>query len=73
MLKNVVSLFDGISCLQIALNRLGIPYENYYASEIDKPCITITQKNYPSTIRPIAVLLTSTEDTILTGKNIQSL
>ena len=50
-MKNIVSLFDGISCLQIALNRLGIPYENYYASEIDKPCITITQKNYPSTIQ----------------------
>jgi len=50
-MKNIVSLFDGISCLQIALNRLGIHYENYYASEIDKPCITITQKNYPSTIQ----------------------
>jgi site-specific DNA-cytosine methylase len=49
-LKNVVSLFDGISCLQIALGRASIPYENYYASEIDKHCITITQKNYPSTI-----------------------
>ena len=33
------------------MNRRGIPYENYYASEIDKPCITITQKNYPSTIQ----------------------
>jgi len=50
-MKNVVSLFDGISCLQIALNKSGIPYENYYASEIDKPCITITQNNYPSTIQ----------------------
>jgi len=49
--RNVLSLFDGLSCLQIALNRRGIPYENYYASEIDKPCITITQKNYPSTIQ----------------------
>ena len=49
-MKNVVSLFDGISCLQIALGRASIPYENYYASEIDKHCITITQKNYPSTI-----------------------
>jgi site-specific DNA-cytosine methylase len=48
--RNVLSLFDGISCLQIALERAGIPYENYYASEIDQPCITITQKNYPNTI-----------------------
>ncbi len=50
-MKNVVSLFDGISCLQIALNRVDIPYENYYASEIDEACITITQNNYPSTIQ----------------------
>ena len=50
-MKNVVGLFDGISCLQIALNRQGIKYDNYYASEIDKHCITITQKNYPSTIQ----------------------
>jgi len=50
-MKNIVSLFDGISCLQIALNRTGIPYQNYYASEIDKHCIIITQNNYPSTIQ----------------------
>ena len=50
-MKNVVSLFDGISCLQIALNRVDIPYENYYTSEIDEACITITQNNYPSTIQ----------------------
>ena len=50
-MKNVVSLFDGLSCLQIALNRIQQPYENYYSSEIDKPCITITQKNYPATIQ----------------------
>ena len=50
-MKNVVSLFDGISCLQIALERAKIPYENYYSSEVDKHCITITQNNYPSTIQ----------------------
>jgi site-specific DNA-cytosine methylase len=50
-LKNVVSLFDGLSCLQIALNRQGISYTNYFASEIDKHCIAITQKNYPNTIQ----------------------
>ena len=33
---NVLSLFDGMSCGQIALNRCGIKYENYFASEIDK-------------------------------------
>jgi len=48
---NVLSLFDGMSCGQIALNRLGIKYDNYYAAEIDKYAIKITQKNYPNTIQ----------------------
>lgn len=51
MLGNVLSLFDGISGGQVALDRLGIQYENYYASEIDKYAIQITQKNYPKTIQ----------------------
>lgn len=48
---NVLSLFDGISCGQIALNRVGIKYENYYASEIDKKAISVTTDNYPETIQ----------------------
>ena len=48
---NVLSLFDGMSCGQIALNRVGINYDNYFASEIDKHAIQITQKNYPNTIQ----------------------
>lgn len=48
---NVLSLFDGISCGQVALNRIGIKYDNYYASEIDKYAIQITQYNYPNTIQ----------------------
>jgi len=48
---NVLSLFDGMSCGQIALNKVGIKYENYFASEIDKHAIQITQKNYPDTIQ----------------------
>lgn len=47
----VLSLFDGMSCGQIALNRAGIKYDNYYASEIDKYAMQITQKNYPNTIQ----------------------
>lgn len=47
----VLSLFDGISCGHVALDRAGIPVEVYYASEIDKYAIQITQKNYPSTIQ----------------------
>ena len=50
-MKNVLSLFDGMSCGQIALNQLKIKYNNYYASEIDKYAIQITQKNYPNTIQ----------------------
>ena len=46
---NVLSLFDGISCGQVALERVGISVKNYYASEIDENCIKITQKNYPKT------------------------
>lgn len=48
---NVLSLFDGMSCGQIALGRSGIHYDNYFASEIDKWTIKITQKNYPDTIQ----------------------
>lgn len=50
-IKNVLSLFDGMSCGQIALNRAGIKYEKYYASEIDKYAITVTMANFPNTIQ----------------------
>ncbi len=48
---NVLSLFDGMSCGQIALNRIGITPTKYYASEIDKYAIKVTQSNYPDTIQ----------------------
>jgi site-specific DNA-cytosine methylase len=47
---NVLSLFDGMSCGQIALNKAGIKYDNYYASEIDEYAIEIAKKNYPNTV-----------------------
>ena len=47
---NILSLFDGMSCGQIALNRLGIKYNNYYASEIDPHAIKVAKDNYPDTI-----------------------
>ena len=47
---NVLSLFDGMSCGQIALDQLGIPVHKYYAAEIDKYATLITKKNYPNTI-----------------------
>lgn len=46
---NVLSLFDGMSCGQIALERAGIKVENYFASEIDKYAIQVTKHNYPNT------------------------
>jgi len=48
---NILSLFDGISCGRVALDRAGIPVNTYYASEIDKYAIQISQKNYPDIIR----------------------
>ena len=48
---NVLSLFDGMSCGQIALNRLGVEYDKYFASEVDKYAIKVTQANYPDTIQ----------------------
>ena len=47
----VLSLFDGISCGRLALERAGIPVEVYYASEIDKYAIKVSEKNYPDIIR----------------------
>jgi DNA (cytosine-5)-methyltransferase 3A len=49
-IKNVLSLFDGMSCGQAALNRAGVKYDNYYASEIEDSAIAITLKNFPNTI-----------------------
>lgn len=48
---NVLSLFDGMSCGQIALQRAGIKVNQYFASEIDKYAIQVTQKNFPNTIQ----------------------
>lgn len=47
---NVLSLFDGISCGQLALHNLGIKVDNYFASEIDKYAIDVAKKNFPNTV-----------------------
>ena len=47
---NVLSLFDGMSCGRIALDRAGIDVDHYYASEIDKWAIKVGHKNYPENI-----------------------
>ena len=48
---NVLSLFDGMSCGQLALQRAGIEVDNYFASEIDKYAIEVARKNFPNTIQ----------------------
>jgi len=46
---NVLSLFDGISCGQVALQRAGFKPKNYFASEIDTNAISVTQRHFPDT------------------------
>jgi DNA (cytosine-5)-methyltransferase 3A len=48
---NIFSAFDGMSCGQIALNNLGVKYDNYFASEIDNQAIRVTQSNFSKTIQ----------------------
>jgi DNA (cytosine-5)-methyltransferase 3A len=48
---NILSLFDGISCGRIALERAGIKVDAYYASEIDRHAIKVSEANYPAIIR----------------------
>ena len=47
----VLSLFDGISCGMVALERIGAKIDTYYSSEIDKNAIEISKKNYPNIVR----------------------
>jgi DNA (cytosine-5)-methyltransferase 3A len=49
--QNILSCFDGISCGRIALERAGIPINQYFAAEVDKHAIRVTQHNYPDTIQ----------------------
>jgi DNA-cytosine methyltransferase len=49
MKLNILSLFDGMSCGQQALERAGIEVDNYFASEIDKYAMQVTMANYPDT------------------------
>lgn len=50
-MRNVLSLFDGISCGRLSLDRAGVKYGRYYASEIEKRALKVTQHNYPDTIQ----------------------
>ncbi len=48
---NVLSLFDGMSCGQLALRKAGIEYDSYYASEVDADAIQVAMRNFPKTIQ----------------------
>lgn len=65
----VLSLFDGMSCGQIALNQLGIKIEKYFAAEIKPHAIKCTQYNFPQTIQIGYVRKVSYKDGILTTAN----
>lgn len=62
---NVLSLCDGMSCGQIALKELGINVNSYYASEIDKNAIKVTQDNFPQTIQLGDVVTLSDNEEVL--------
>ena len=74
---NVLSLFDGMSCGQIALEKLGIKVENYFASEIDKSGIKVSKQNYPNMkhlgdVRHIDYKLLDKIDLLMGGSPCQS-
>jgi len=50
-IRNVLSLFDGISCGRVALERVGITFDNFYSSEIDKYAIAISDFHFPDNIK----------------------
>lgn len=75
---NVLSLFDGMSCGQIALERANIDVDKYFASEIDKHAIKVTQHNYPNTIQvgdvtALDVSLLPSIDLLIGGSPCQSI
>lgn len=65
----ILSLFDGISCGQVALKRENINYTEYYASEVDKNAIKIAKKNFPNTVEIGDVQKVSYKNGILTTEN----
>ena len=61
---NVLSLFDGISCAYEAFNRAGVKVANYYACEIDKNAILISNKRHPTIQRPVNDVRELRKDTL---------
>lgn len=48
---NVLSLFDGISCARLAIERAGLSIENYFCSEVDKSCVSLSAARFPDSIQ----------------------
>lgn len=65
----VLSLFDGMSCGQIALERAGIKVKKYFAAEVDKYAVKVAQQNYPNTIQIGDVTKVSYRDGVLSTAN----
>jgi DNA (cytosine-5)-methyltransferase 3A len=66
---NVLSLFDGMSCGRIALEKLGIKVDHYFASEIDKYAIKVSSVNYPDIIQIGDVVKVKYSDGVLYTEN----
>ena len=66
---NVLSLFDGMSCGQLALQKANIKVDNYYASEIKKHAIELTQYHFPNTIQLGDITKLHYKDGILYSEN----
>lgn len=65
---NWLSLFDGISCGQIAIKELGLRCDNYFASEINKDSISVCLDNFPNTIHVGDVTKLHFKDGVLSGE-----
>ena len=65
----VLSLFDGMSCGQLALQKLGIEVDTYFASEIDEDAMAVTKANFPATIHIGDVTKVSYKDGVLYTEN----
>lgn len=65
----VLSLFDGMSCGRLALERAGIKVDNYYASEIEKSSMAVTMAHYPDTIQLGNAMSISYKNGVLTSEN----
>lgn len=66
---NVLSLFDGMSCGMIALEKAGVKVTNYFASEIDKHAIAVSKHNYKNIIHIGDVCKVSYKDGLLITEN----